>query len=286
MKQILILVLAACGAAVAQTSSAGGDVARPGVKEVQVPFASLKPSATIKVGGTADWVLVSEDAVWIASTKPYSVQRIDPATNQVVARVRLSGEACSGLAVGFGSVWVPVCGKEPSLARVNARTNKISTILPTGPAGAEGGITASADSIWMVTDKRGTLSRIDPATNTVRQRISIPAGSYNPLFNDGVVWITGFDAHILVAVDASTGVALALDPRRPQASISHCGRRLRLDSEPRRRNRESGRYEHEEGRSYDCGRNTRSRWRHLLWCGFSLGNGIRHPADSDRPESG
>ncbi len=223
MKQILILVLAACGAAAAQTSSAGGDVARPGVKEVQVPFASLKPSATIKVGGTADWVLVSEDAVWIASTKPYSVQRIDPATNQIVARVRLSGEACSGLAVGFGSVWVPICGKKPSLARVDARTNKVSTILPIGPAGAEGGITASADSIWMVTDKKGTLSRIDPATNTVRQRISIPVGYYNPLFNDGVVWITGFDAHILVAVDASTGVVLPSIPVGPKPRFLTAG---------------------------------------------------------------
>jgi hypothetical protein len=32
----------------------GTNVPRPGVKELQVPFALLKPSATIKVGGTAD----------------------------------------------------------------------------------------------------------------------------------------------------------------------------------------------------------------------------------------
>ena len=35
----------------------------PGVKGVQVPFGSLKPIATFKVGGTADWVLVTDDAV-------------------------------------------------------------------------------------------------------------------------------------------------------------------------------------------------------------------------------
>ena len=35
-----------------------------------------------ELAATADWVLVTEDAVWIAGTKPYSVQRIDPATNK------------------------------------------------------------------------------------------------------------------------------------------------------------------------------------------------------------
>jgi len=45
------------------------------MKEIQVPFASLKPSAAIKIGGPADWFLATENAVWVAGTKPYSVQR-------------------------------------------------------------------------------------------------------------------------------------------------------------------------------------------------------------------
>jgi streptogramin lyase len=225
MKAALVLVAlaSAFGTALPQTPSGKANVARPRVKEVQVPFASLKPSATIKVGGTADWVLVTDDAVWLASTKPYSVQRVDPATNKVVAKISLSGEACSGLAFGFDSVWVPICGKKASLARVDARTNKISFILPNGPAGPEGGITASDDSVWMVTDKNGTLSRIDPATNTVRQKISIPLGSYNPLFSNGVVWITGFDSNVLVAVDASTGGVLASIPVGPKPRFLTAG---------------------------------------------------------------
>lgn len=197
----------------ALTAQREGVNQKHGVIDVQVPFGSLKPSATFKVGGTADWVLVTDDAVWLASTKPYSVQRIDPATNTVVAKVRLSGEACSGLAFGFGSVWVPVCGKKPLLARVDALTNRVTAVLPIAPAGAEGGITASGDSIWMVTDKDGTtLSRINPATNTLRQKISIPAGSYNPLASGSMVWITGFARNVLTVVDASSGKVLASVP--------------------------------------------------------------------------
>ena len=200
--------LAATCVALAQTPATNGNAARPGLKEVQIPFASLRPRATFKIGGTADWVLVTEDAIWVASTKPYSVQRIDPMTDRIVAKVTLSGEACSGIEFGFDSVWVPLCGKHPALVRINAITNRITATLPIGPAGAEGGIAASGDSVWIVTDKNGALSRIDPTTNKVRQTISIPAGSYNPLFAHGVVWVTGFETNLLTAVDASSGNVL------------------------------------------------------------------------------
>jgi DNA-binding beta-propeller fold protein YncE len=193
------------------------------VKEVQVPFASLKPVATFKVGGTADWVLVTSEAVWVAATKPNSVQRIDPATNTVVSKVDLPGEACSGLANGFGSIWVPLCGKTPMLARVDAVKNVVSAILPIGPADPEGGIAASGDSVWIVTDKKGTLLRIDPTTGTVRQKIPIPPGSYNPLFSDGVIWITGFDSSVLTAVAATTGEVLASIPVGPKPRFLTAG---------------------------------------------------------------
>ncbi len=179
--RLVLIVLTAYQAVLAQTSRTEWKSAKSGVTEIQVPFASLKPAATIKIGGTADWVLVTHGAVWVASSKPNLVERIDAATNKIAAKAGLPGEACSGLAFGFGSLWVPLCIKEPSLVRVNAFTNKISAKLAAGPAGPEGGITASSDSIWIVTDKNGTLSRIDPPTGKVRQRISIPPGSYNPL---------------------------------------------------------------------------------------------------------
>jgi len=49
----------------------------------------------LEIGGTADWVLITRDAVWVASTKPYAVLRIDPATRvdeksrKVIATIRV-----------------------------------------------------------------------------------------------------------------------------------------------------------------------------------------------------
>jgi virginiamycin B lyase len=96
------------------------------------------------------------------------------------------------------------------VARVDLKTNAITAILPVGPADPEGGITASDDSIWLVTNKSGTLgtlSRIDPKTNGVRQKVEITGGSANPLFHEGSVWITGNSNNVglLTEVDARTG---------------------------------------------------------------------------------
>src|ERR1039457_7549956 len=124
-KLLLFVILAANGTIVAQPATES-NLPKLGVKEVQIPFASLKPSATVKVGGTADWVLVTDDAVWVASTKPYAVLRIDPSTNKILATIRVPGEACSGLASGFASIWVPLCGKKAALVRVDTTRNRIS----------------------------------------------------------------------------------------------------------------------------------------------------------------
>jgi len=179
---------------------------------VQVSYTSIRPSVTIKIGGTADWVLVTENAVWVASTKPNDIVRIDPATNKILARVRIPGEACSGLAFGFDSLWVPICGSKPALVRINATRNAIRATLPIAPAGAEGGIAASEDSVWMVTDQHGNLVRVDPSTNNVRERILIPPGSFNPVFRGGIVWITGVESNVLTAVDSATGKVLESIP--------------------------------------------------------------------------
>jgi virginiamycin B lyase len=221
--KFILFVLAGGHAAFAQDTGIPDKIVRPGVKEVQLPFASLKPSATFKIGGSADWVLLGDESVWVAGSRPFSLERIDPATNGVIATIELPGETCSGLELAFGSLWVPLCAKTPSLVRVDISTNKISAILTAGPAAPEGGIAASGDSIWMVTEVGGELSRIDPATNAVRQKIQIAPGSFNPIFSDGIVWISGFKTDVVTAVDASTGAVLATIPVGPKPRFLTAG---------------------------------------------------------------
>jgi virginiamycin B lyase len=168
----------------------------------------LTPAATIHVGKTADWVAITADAVWVASTGPYAVHRIDPKTNRLVASVALPGEPCAGLATGFGSLWVPMCTTTPSLAKVDLAANRLTAVYDVGPAAAEGGITTGAGSVWLIVDKSGTLARLDPATGTIRRTVKVPAGSFNPYFSDGRIWVTRAEGSELTRVDASTEAVL------------------------------------------------------------------------------
>jgi virginiamycin B lyase len=178
-------------------------------KAARRSIGELKPTAVIHLGKTADWVAITPDAVWVGSTGPFAVHRIDPKTNEAIASVTLPGEPCAGLAVGFGSLWVPLCRKPSALARIDLQSNRLIRILDIGPAAAEGGITASPDSIWLVVDKTGSLARIDPDSDTVRQTVHVPAGSFNPLYDNGQIWVTRVEGSELTSVDATTGRILA-----------------------------------------------------------------------------
>jgi virginiamycin B lyase len=200
-----------------------GVVAAPARTDPRAPMASLRVQATIKIGRTADWVAISPGAVWVGSTSPDAVNRIDPTTNRLVATVALPGEPCAGLAVGFGALWVPLCGKTPRLARVDLASNAVTEIPGAGPPMGEGGITASPDSVWLVIDKAGTLARIDPASGGIRQRVSLPPGSYNPLYYRGVVWVTNVAGAAVAAVDAASGAVRATVPTGPNPRFLAAG---------------------------------------------------------------
>jgi virginiamycin B lyase len=192
-------------------ATSGASLTFGGAANVVVPrsISELITTATLHLGKTADWVTIVPGAVWVGSTGPFAVHRIDPKTNKRVATVKLPGEPCAGLATGFGSLWIPLCGRTPLLAKVDLESNKLTNVFKIGPAAAEGGVTASSDSVWLVIDKDGSLARIDPDTCAIRQTIRIPPGSYNPFYSDGQIWVTRAAGSQITAVDAVTGVVSA-----------------------------------------------------------------------------
>jgi streptogramin lyase len=169
------------------------------------PIEELTPTATIHVGKTADWVAISEDAVWVGSTGPNAVSQIDPHTNTLVSTVLVPGNPCAGLAIGHGGLWVPLCANPNTLVRVDLRTREVTVAAGVGPADREGGITSSPDSVWLIVDRKATLARIDPSSGRIRQAIRVPRGSYNPLYGAGQIWVTRADGAQVTVVDADTG---------------------------------------------------------------------------------
>jgi virginiamycin B lyase len=186
-------------------------VPRPGVSiaGVKREMTTLTPAAVFSVPGTPDWQVITEDAVWVSNGPKNTVHRLDPKTNHVVAAIEVGKRPCSGLASGFGSVWVPVCGDRPqtengarpALVRIDIKTNQLTATIAVGPANSEGGLVAGPEAVWMVTDPKGTLSRIDPATNRVAAEIAVAPGSVACVYAEGAVWVSSPEKSVITRVD-------------------------------------------------------------------------------------
>ncbi len=57
----------------------------------------------------------------------------------------------------------------------------------------------------------------------MRQTVQLPAGSFNPIFSDGIVWVSGNESSVLTAVDAVKGEVLVSIPVGPKPRFLTAG---------------------------------------------------------------
>lgn len=162
----------------------------------------LRADVTFATGGDPDWMAVANDAVWVSISSLNRVTRLDGSTNAIGVSVAVN-DPCSGLAAASGSLWIPSCG-DHTLVRANLQTGRIEATIAASPADSEGCIAVGADSVWLTSDAKGVLSRIDPKTNSVVATIALPSGSYCPVFADGFLWVTSSDHSVLTHIDPAT----------------------------------------------------------------------------------
>ncbi len=183
---------------------------KPGIPSVQRSMNELHPLATFHAQGMPDWMAVTPDSIWVTSSRAGVITQLDAKTNQVGRTIAVA-KPCSGLLFAFGSLWIPSCG-DHALIRADAHTGSILARIAAGPADSEGGIAGGAGSVWLVTDAKATLERISAENNQIQATISLPSGSYNPLFADGFVWISSHDHDALLKVDPATNKVVATIP--------------------------------------------------------------------------
>jgi virginiamycin B lyase len=186
----------------------------PNLAAVQRPMSELQAIAKFSIPGSPDWLAIG-DSVWISNKPKNNLSLIDPKTNKVAATIPVGKGPCAGLALGFGSVWVPLCG-DGTVLRVDIGSQKTVATIKTGIADTEGGIAAGAGSIWMPSDAAGVLSRIDPATNQVAAKIQISPGSYTAAFGEGAVWVTSTKNNLVTRVDPKTDKVVTTIPVGPK----------------------------------------------------------------------
>jgi len=184
------------------------------------------------MGGSPDWQVIG-DAVWISNKPKNTVFKLDPSTNKVAEAVTVGSKPCSGLAIGFGSLWVPNCGDKP-VSRVDLKTNAV-----------HGQFSQRYRKFGRLhCDRRGKRVAHDgrerdagedrSGYHKVIKEIALPAGSYCPIFGGGAIWVTSTDGNSVTRVDPATNAIVANDPVGKTPRFLAYGEGRRLDSEPGR----------------------------------------------------
>ena len=182
--------------------------------------------ATIPGQSGAFGIAFGFGAVWVANQDDYTVQRIDPATNQIVATIDVI--APSGIAVDANGVWVvdligevskinPVTNQvvstihtqatgsriatggdglgvnpgtlgagDGSVTRINSATGLLTSSIPVGDYPND--IAYAGGSVWVGLYRSPTLVRINPGTNTILGKLTVVGGVYAVTGTDHAVW--------------------------------------------------------------------------------------------------
>jgi YVTN family beta-propeller protein len=148
-----------------------------------------------------------------------SVTRVDPAAGLVELlrrrRRRRITRAATALATATALavvVWVGVRESERVVPVVTPPPGSLGRVVATIPVGAgPADVVVSDGAVWVANAGQGTVSRVDPATNTVTRTIQVGRGPVRLVAGFGSIWVANQTEQTISRIDARTG--------QPQATI-------------------------------------------------------------------
>jgi streptogramin lyase len=172
---------------------------------VQIPIDSLK--ADLEYEAPAPAWLSFTNTVLVPNGTAHTIARIDPKAKEAKFGDPIPGvqKPCAGMVNAFGSLWTGDCA-EGALVRIDAKTAKVTAKVASGIGPAALGLAAQADSLWLLSDTRGTLSRIDPDQNQVVAELRVPADCTSLIFAEAALWLACPAEDRVLRVDPATNL--------------------------------------------------------------------------------
>jgi streptogramin lyase len=186
------------------------------------------------------YALSVDDSLWAGCRGRGTLHRVDPATGETRAILRVGGSSPYAIAAGLGAVWSAERG--PVVSRIDLRTGRamqafsgtrfsyiwtaagsvwahdddvrslirydpsarrVVAQLPTGDGASA--LVEQGGLIWIVNHRDGTLQQINPATNSIATLSKLPGDAPERMvFAAGSLWVTGRGTDLL-RVDPGSG---------------------------------------------------------------------------------
>lgn len=154
--------------------------------------------------GFADFLAVDGATVWV--TNNGRVERWSMQKKR--AEVTMS-HPCGAMAIAAGSLWVADC-QERTLNRIDLKTAIMSAVIATGIASPDGelNVVAGAGSVWVASDAKGVVVRVDQTTNRVTASVRVDPGSCYLAFGYGSLWAVSATTQVLQKIDPITNAVV------------------------------------------------------------------------------
>ena len=169
-------------------------------------FARIKPDAVVPLELEAG-ATVSSDGIWVPQRENSSIVRIDAKNNSPAKPLEVGHAPCASLALAFDTLWVPSCDGK-SVTRVSIGHGNVSANAPLALAEPKGTIASAASSMWVITDAKGVVARLDPATNAAVAEVYVNAKPFAIAAEDDVLWVTSEEGAALTRIDPATNVVV------------------------------------------------------------------------------
>ena len=166
---------------------------------LRAAFESLIPEATFEIAGPRDFT-ATDNAVWISNRSTGSLSRIDPQTNKIVQTIAVGKDLCAGLAADFAAIMAPRCSAN-QIARIDPAKNVLTDAMNTPLVESTRSLATGVGSVWVITDARGTVARIDPLANTVVAEIYTTPGATSLAFGEGGLWVASASKNLLTRIN-------------------------------------------------------------------------------------
>ncbi|WP_156254658.1 Vgb family protein [Sandarakinorhabdus oryzae] len=152
-----------------------------------------------------DFLVVDGKTVWM--TNRGRVEQWSRSGRQ--ASVALPGP-CGAMAIKGKYLWVADC-KLGALHRIDTRTATLVQTVETGIADKSGelNVVFGGGSIWVASDAKGEVARVNPKTGAITARIAVDPGTSYLAFGEGALWAVSAPKQSVQRIDPAKGAVTA-----------------------------------------------------------------------------
>jgi YVTN family beta-propeller protein len=163
-----------------------------------------RPVAGGPFSGRSGQLAIGFGSLWLASGDNV-IARIDLTTGRLAARIPGvdTGESNSGIAPGFGSVWVAGPLQESPVTRIDPRRNDVEVEIPLHKFRGSG-IAVGGGGVWVSDVGGDQVWRIDPARNSPSGSTKVGLGPLGVAYGAGSIWVANSGDGTVSRIDPVT----------------------------------------------------------------------------------